>query len=286
MKKVLVTGAHGQLARCLKKNSNLFPALEFLFVDKNELNIADQTSVQYFFSKHTFDYCINTAAYTNVEKAEKEIEKPFNINALGVKHVAEACKVKNIILIHISTDYVFNGNKNEPYLETDTTDPINVYGTTKLQGEQYIKDIWSNHFIIRTSWLYSEYGHNFLKSMLQFAKEKKALTITTEQTGTPTNANDLATAILQIIKQETIKFGTYHFSNQGEATWYDFAKAIFEHSGLSSKVVLKKTTHYRTFAQRPTYSILNCTKIIQELGLSIKKWETSLKELIKEGRPV
>jgi dTDP-4-dehydrorhamnose reductase len=186
-------------------------------------------------------------------------------------------------LLHISTDYVFDGTKKTPYLEEDPTNPVNVYGASKLKGEQYISTSCSKHFIIRTSWLYSQHGNNFLNSMLEFARQKKALTITTQQKGTPTNANDLAQVLVSIIKTGNARYGVYHFSNQGEATWYDFAKAIFKATGEIDAVNLAKTEHYATFAKRPSYSILDCTKIIKNLGVQTSNWKTSLRALIKEN---
>jgi dTDP-4-dehydrorhamnose reductase len=167
-----------------------------------------------------------------------------------------------------------------PYQEQDPTNPLNVYGASKLKGEQHIVDTWKKHFIIRTSWLYSQYGQNFLNSMLQFAKQKKALTITTQQKGTPTNANDLAQMLVTIIKTGNARYGVYHFSNQGEATWYDFAKAIFKATGEIDTVNLAKTEHYATFAKRPAYSVLNCNKLKDTLGITYRNWEDSLKQII------
>ena len=193
---------------------------------------------------------------------------------------AQIAKDNNIKLIHISTDYVFDGMAKTPYQEQDPTNPLNVYGASKLKGEQHIGNTWNKHFIIRTSWLYSQYGHNFLNSMLEFAKQKKALTITTQQKGTPTNANELAQVLVTIIKTGNARYGVYHFSNQGEATWYDFAKAIFKATGEIDTVNLAKTEHYATFAKRPAYSVLNCNKLKDTLGITYRNWEDSLKQII------
>ena len=250
------------------------------FAAREDLDITNSDELQRFFSEHNFDYCINTAAYTNVEKAESEQKKAFLINAEGAYSLAKACKKHNVVLLHISTDYVFDGMAKTPYQEQDPTNPLNVYGASKLKGEQHIGDTWNKHFIIRTSWLYSQYGHNFLNSMLQFAKQKKALTITTQQKGTPTNANDLAQVLVTIIKTGNARYGVYHFSNQGEATWYDFAKAIFKATGEIDTVNIAKTEHYATFAKRPSYSVLNCNKLKDTLGITYRNWEDSLKQII------
>ena len=277
---LLVTGSSGQLGQCLKQLLLSATDISCYFAAREDLDITNSDELQRFFSDHNFDYCINTAAYTNVEKAESEQKKAFLINAEGAYSLAKACKKHNVVLLHISTDYVFDGMAKTPYQEQDPTNPLNVYGASKLKGEQHIVDTWNKHFIIRTSWLYSQYGQNFLNSMLQFAKQKKALTITTQQKGTPTNANDLAQMLVTIIKTGNARYGVYHFSNQGEATWYDFAKAIFKATGEIDTVNLAKTEHYATFAKRPAYSVLNCNKLKDTLGITYRNWEDSLKQII------
>ena len=277
---LLVTGSSGQLGQCLKQLLLSATDISCHFAAREDLDITNSDEVQRFFSEHNFDYCINTAAYTNVEKAESEQKKAFLINAEGAYSLAKACKKHNVVLLHISTDYVFDGMAKTPYQEQDPTNPLNVYGASKLKGEQHIGDTWNKHFIIRTSWLYSQYGHNFLNSMLEFAKQKKALTITTQQKGTPTNANELAQVLVTIIKTGNARYGVYHFSNQGEATWYDFAEAIFKATGEIDTVNLAKTEHYATFAKRPAYSVLNCSKLKDTLDITYRNWEDSLKQII------
>jgi dTDP-4-dehydrorhamnose reductase len=277
---VLVTGANGQLAQCIREQLKNNSSIKGYFATKEALDISNKDALQTFFDGTSFDYCINTAAYTDVEKAENEPERAFLINEEGARNISEVCKQKNIVLVHISTDYVFDGTKGSPYVETDKTHPLNVYGASKLAGEMAIQENWNKHFIIRTSWLYSQYGHNFLNSMLRFAKEGKALTITTEQTGTPTNANDLARAILHIICTKNTQYGLYHYSNIGAATWYDFAQAIFEISQEIASVKLAKTDHYPTFAKRPAYSVMNCNKLFLTIGIKGVNWRESLKEII------
>ncbi len=277
---LLVTGSNGQLGQCLKQLLLSATDISCYFATREDLDITNSDEVQRFFSEHNFDYCINTAAYTNVEKAESEQKEAFLINAEGAYSLAKACKKHNVVLLHISTDYVFDGMAKTPYQEQDPTNPLNVYGASKLKGEQHIGDTWNKHFIIRTSWLYSQYGHNFLNSMLEFAKQKKALTITTQQKGTPTNANELAQVLVTIIKTGNARYGVYHFSNQGEATWYDFAEAIFKATGEIDTVNLAKTEHYATFAKRPAYSVLNCSKLKDTLDITYRNWEDSLKQII------
>ena len=281
---LLVTGSSGQLGQCLKQLLLSATDISCYFAAREDLDITNNDVVHQFFGEHNFDYCINTAAYTNVEKAESEQKEAFLINAEGAYSLAKACKKHNVVLLHISTDYVFDGMAKTPYQEQDPTNPLNVYGASKLKGEQHIGDTWNKHFIIRTSWLYSQYGNNFLNSMLEFAEQKKALTITTQQTGTPTNANDLAQVLVTIIKTGNARYGIYHFSNQGEGTWFDFATAIFKATGEIDAVNLAKTEHYATFAKRPAYSVLNCNKLKVTLGTQYKNWEDSLINLIQKTR--
>ncbi len=281
MKKILVTGANGQLGRCIKNASADFPDFEFVFTSKEELDIENLDLLQEFFTQNKFSHCINTAAYTNVEKAESEKESAFAINAEAVKNLAISCNEKDVVLLHISTDYVFDGKKKSPYLETDVPNPINVYGASKLKGEQYIQEICNKFFIIRTSWLYSQYGHNFLKTILKYSQEKKQLTITTEQTGTPTNANDLANALLKIITQDSINYGVYNFSNRGETTWYGFAEEILSQIGKLEEANLAQTNQYRTFAARPEYSVLDCGRVLNLFSIELVNWKESLQKIWK-----
>lgn len=282
MSKILITGANGQLGRCIRDAAAYFPNLEFDFVSKEELDIENLDLLANYFRKNNFSHCINTAAYTNVEKAETEKDSAFAINAEAVKNLASICNENNVVLLHISTDYVFNGKKKAAYVETDTTGPLNVYGASKLQGEHYIQDICNKFFILRTSWLYSQYGHNFLKTILKYSAEGKPLTITTEQTGTPTNANDLANALLQIIVQDSTNYGVYHISNDGETTWFGFAEEILLQSKNIKEANLAKTNQYRTFAARPDYSVLDNTKAHTILNLKCINWRESLKTVLKK----
>ncbi|QHI37478.1 dTDP-4-dehydrorhamnose reductase [Kordia antarctica] len=282
MKTVLVTGANGQLGQCIQKIQQQHKEIKFHFKSSSELDITDTKTVNDYFSKNTFDYCVNCAAYTNVELAESEEEKAYLVNAEAVKNLAKACAENNTTLLHISTDYVFDGTKTAPYVETDTTNPISVYGASKLKGEQNIQEVLQQYFIIRTSWLYAEFGKNFYKTIVQKAKEKANLTITTEQTGTPTNANDLAELILKIINTENTDYGIYHFSNDGEATWYDFTKEIIKNLNLASaeKPTLQSVASYKTKAARPKNSVLDKTKvrnIIETIS-----WQDSLRKLMDE----
>ena len=257
-KKILVTGANGQLGMTIKelfsKNDD---NLDFVFVSKEDLDITNNENINQFFINNKFDYCINCAAYTNVEQAERTPEIAYKVNDAGVKHLAIACKVTNTILVQISTDYVFDGEKNTPYTPNDRPNPINEYGKSKRKGEEHIQDILKKYFIIRTSWLYSKkHGRNFYKTILEKAKSKAELSVTTDQTGCPTDAINLSNYIIDLAKGTTVNYGIKHFCGEKEMTWYDFAKQILKENNLSHKVKLVKAKNYHTFARRPKKSVL------------------------------
>lgn len=281
MIKILVTGSGGQLGSCLKNKSKEQNTLDFVFLDSETLDITNPIQTEAVFSKHNFDYCINCAAYTAVDNAEVDHKKAYEINVIGPKNLAEASNKFGVTLIHISTDFVFNGNTNRPYKETDLTDPLGVYGQTKLDGEGAIQAILDSYYIIRTSWLYSEFKNNFVKTMLKLAQEKDELNVVNDQKGTPTNANDLADAIINIVISRKKGFGLYHFSNLGETTWYGFAKAIFEISKTKIKVNPVTSVAFVTTAKRPKYSVLDKTKISSVFNINIPNWKVSLDNHIK-----
>ena len=275
---VLVTGSNGQLASCIKDRAKQHKGLHFIYTDYQELDIRNLNDVEEFFKTHPkIDYCINCAAYTAVDKAETEVEKAFEINAQGSKNLALVCNAQDTILIHVSTDFVFDGNRSEPYTETDTPNPISVYGASKLKGEVEIQKTLKKHFIIRTSWLYSEHGTNFMKTMLRLAETRDEINVVSDQIGTPTYAGDLAKMILNIVSSKNTNFGLYHYSNEGVVSWYDFAKAIFEVSNLKIKVNAIKTKAYPTPAKRPVYSVIDKTKVKSVLGIEILNWQDRLK---------
>lgn len=280
MTKILVTGALGQLGSCIRDAATAYENFEFHFLSKKALNITDAEQVKTIINHGNFDYCINASGYTKVERAESQVEDAMLLNATALKQLSESCKQNDSTLIHFSTDYVFDGEQRSPYTELDNTNPLNVYGTSKLKGEQIIEKSGCKHFIIRTSWLYSQYGHNFLNTVLRLSKERQKLTITTEQTGTPTNANDLANVILRCIESESKNYGVYHYSNTGEATWFDFAESILLYAEQLKSTTLEKTSHYPTFAKRPTYSVLDSSLIKENFHLDIPHWKTSLKSLL------
>ncbi|MBD0831220.1 dTDP-4-dehydrorhamnose reductase [Aestuariibaculum sediminum] len=284
--KVLVTGSNGQLGQSLKALSKQYNQIEFVFTDSKVLDITNKEQVNQFFEKEVFHYCINCAAYTNVDQAEIEKEKAFTVNAEGVKNVALACKTHGVILIHISTDFVFDGEKKEPYTETDVPNPINVYGASKLQGEVEIRKILKEHFIIRTSWLYSEYGSNFMKTMLQLAKTRDEISVVSDQIGTPTYAVDLVHVIIKIIRCKNSTFGIYHFSSEGAVSWYGFAKSIFDKFKVKVKLNPVSTGDYVTLAKRPNYSVLDTVKSKEILKVNITNWEDSLENCLVNFRMI
>ncbi|WP_179317155.1 dTDP-4-dehydrorhamnose reductase [Winogradskyella undariae] len=273
---VLVTAKDGQLGHCFQSLVLKYPNLQFIFKSSSELDITNKTNIEDVFSAHSFDYCINCAAYTAVDKAEEAVELADKVNHLGAQNLAEACKKFDTTLIHISTDFVFDGKSKVPYLENDVTNPLGVYGETKLKGEQAISKELQQYFIIRTSWLYSEFGNNFLKTMLRLANELDEIGVVGDQIGSPTYAKDLAEVVLQIIEIKSIAYGIYHFSNEGGISWYDFAKEIFKVSNSDIKLNRIVTTDYPTPAMRPKYSLLNTEKISELLAIKMSNWKDSL----------
>lgn len=256
MKRILVTGANGQLGRCIQKIAARYATLDFSFKSSKELDITNLDMVNTLFDAVKFDFCINCAAYTNVEQAEKSPEIAFKVNAEGVKALAVACKTNSVKLVHISTDYVFDGEKEEGYLPVDKPNPINEYGKSKLKGEQYIEKILKEFLIIRTSWLYSEFGKNFYNTILRKAQDGENLKVTDEQRGCPTNANNLAEFMVNLLVDKTFKSGILHFTDGIVLTWYEFAEKILKNNNLGDTVKLEKDRNYRTFAKRPECSVL------------------------------
>lgn len=276
MKNILVTGGKGQLASCIKDSAASLKEHHFVYVDIDALDITRASEVRAFFDTNNFDFCVNCAAYTNVDKSESEQEVAEKVNVDGAKNLAEACKDHHVKFIQISTDFVFDGKSSLPYLEEDTTNPLGSYGLTKLNGEQATSSALKEYFILRTSWLYSEHGHNFCKTMLRFAKERDSLSIVSDQVGTPTYAGDLAEVIIKIIAEDSNAYGVYHYSNEGVASWYDFAKAIFDLSDANIALHPIRSEAYPTPAKRPAFSVMDKAKIKTSLGVTIPYWRDSL----------
>ena len=256
-KRVLVTGASGQLGKSLRDLEGDFPELEFEFLNRTELDITRKDVVEQSFVKYNPDYCINCAAFTQVDLAEKNPEGAYAVNVKGVQHLVDACKKSDTTLIHISTDYVFDGLKPGGYTPSDVPNPINEYGRTKLQGEQEITDVLQRYFIIRTSWLYSrKYGPNFYLTVRDKARKSENLNIIDSQRGCPTDATNLSRHILELITSGSTSYGISHFTDATPMTWFEFAGWILEQEGLAPYEKLQKAENYRTFAVRPTNSIL------------------------------
>lgn len=281
---VLVTGANGQLGQAIRSVVGNYPSIDFVFCSSSELNITDSSNCESVFEKYKPQFCINAAAYTAVDKAETESEKAYAINVTGAQNLASVCKAHNTVLLHVSTDFVFDCIANQPYSEGAVPNPTGVYGITKLQGEQAIQNTLEKHFIIRTSWVYSQFANNFMKTMLRLASERESLSVVSDQIGTPTNAVDLAECILNIItfdfRLSTFDcYGIYNFSNEGQCSWYDFANEIFKVHNISINLQPIPTTAYPTPAKRPAYSVLDKSKIKRVFSIEIKSWQDSLKRI-------
>lgn len=286
IKTILVTGSNGQLGQSFKKIATNYNNYDITFATRAELDLSDNNSIKNYFQHKQFDLIINCAAYTAVDKAESEAELADQINHLAVQQLAEIAKQQHIKLIHISTDYVFDGQQYRPYIETDRVAPQGVYGLTKLKGEQALLKIMANNaVIIRTSWVYSEFGNNFVKTMLRLGADRDSLNVIFDQVGTPTYAADLAQAIMAIVQDEIFQqdFNSelVHYSNEGVCSWYDFAQAIFELSETSCELSPIETKDYPTAATRPHYSLLNKAKIKQCYKVTIPYWKDSLQQCLK-----
>ena len=281
MKKILVTGANGQLGQCLQKISSQFEEFEFIFTDSETLDITNKEEVNDFFWQNSPDFCINAAAYTAVDLAETDVEKAFLVNADGTENLAEACAENNAQFIHVSTDYVFDGENNLAYTEEDFTNPLGVYGASKLAGDELALEVNPCSVILRTSWVYSEFGKNFVKTMLSLFATKEELNVVADQFGQPTNANDLAEAIMKIIKSEKITPGIFNFSNLGRISWFDFAEKIAELSDAKIKLNAIETSQYPTPAKRPKNSVLDLDKISKTYAVPLKPWEESLEDCVQ-----
>ncbi len=283
-KQVLVFGSNGQLGKAIKSVVDNFDLqfFKFIFLDKHEGDITNTTTLTTVFSSYNPAYVINCAAYTKVDLAEKDKETANKVNGIGSKNLAELCKKNNCILIHISTDFVFKGNTLKLLTETNAVNPINYYGVSKYNGELAIEKELPTYFIIRTSWLYSEFGSNFVKTMLRLAQEKDSLDVVSDQIGTPTYAVDLASFIIQIIQTKSTSYGIYHYSNEGLCSWYDFAKSIFEYANIAVNVSPVLSTAYKTVAKRPKFSVMSKAKTKATFSIRINHWRTSLKQCLEE----
>jgi len=286
MQNILVTGANGQLGQAIQLIAGSYPSFNFIYTDYQELDITDSAAVTAFFAGQEIHACINCAAYTAVDKAESEEEKAFKLNFEAALNLADACQQHNAQLVHISTDYVFDGKYYRPYTEEDEPNPQSIYGASKLRGEAAALGTNPDVVVIRTAWLYSQFGVNFVKRMKELMQERPSLNVVFDQAGTPTYAVDLAKAVLQVLqfRQEnpgTGIGGVYHYSNEGVTSWYDFAVTIKELTGAPCEVLPITTDQYPTPAQRPPYSVLNKQKIKTTFGIQVPYWKHSLKACLE-----
>ena len=288
--RILVTGKNGQLGKSIQKIVNTGTKIDnnqspndFIFAGREELNLSSESSISHYFDNNKFDIIINCAAYTQVDRAEQDAELANQINHLAVKQLASIAIKQQARLIHISTDYVFDGESNKPYLETDTPNPINTYGRTKLAGEKALQALMPiNAIIIRTNWLYSEYGNNFVKTILRLGKERDELKVVSDQIGSPTYATDLADVILEIIKHKKFRYlgqtmQIYHYSSEEEISWYEFAKEIFKIERIECKVNSINSQQYPSPTKRPRNTLMNKDKIVEVFNIKISNWKSSLK---------
>jgi dTDP-4-dehydrorhamnose reductase len=286
--KILVLGSDGQLGKEIQDIQSEYENFNFIFSDINDFNLGETSKIFDFLSNISPEYIINCAAYTAVDKAETEEDLAYKINCDAVREIVKYCEGNNTKLIHISTDYVFNGNNWIPYKEDDPVFPTSAYGRTKLAGEIHVLASKIDAIIIRTSWLYSSHGNNFVKTMLRLGAEKDELGVIFDQIGTPTYAGDLAKAIMKIILQNInnneFNKGIYHFSNEGVCSWYDFALAVFKISKINCKVNPIETHDYPLPAKRPPYSVFNKNKIKQTFNITIPHWEDSLKAMLQNKK--
>lgn len=273
---ILVFGASGQLGQCIKNVATFNNINNIFFPEEAEANVLDTEGLSRTFEKYKPAYAINCAAYTAVDKAEEDADLVARVNVTGAENLALQCKNHGTVLVHISTDFVFKGDKPTPRVETDEAEPISVYGQTKLDGEKAVEAILPEHFIIRTGWLYSEYGNNFVKTMLKLGADRDELSVIADQVGTPTYAIDLAGFILHIISLNSKRYGTYHYSNEGVTSWFDFARAIFDISATPVKAIPIRTDEYPTKATRPAYSVMDKSKAKQIFNIEIPYWRDSL----------
>lgn len=279
--KILVTGSNGQLGMSLRKIESAYPSHDFIFTDMPEADITDENVISRLVKDNGIDLIVNCAAYTAVDKAETEHAIALKVNAGGVRILAQIAKENGLPMVHISTDYVFEGTGVHPLKETDAVNPISVYGKTKLDGENAVRDSGCRAAVIRSSWLYSEFGNNFVRTMIRLGREKDEIDVVYDQIGTPTYAEDLAEAIMKIAGNGIEGFNVYHYSNEGVASWYDFAKMIFRISEIDVRVNPVESSAFPTKAKRPSYSVLSKDKI-KNVGVEVPYWVDSLNKCIVE----
>jgi len=281
MTTILITGSHGQLGNEMQQASTRFPAFNYIYTDVEDLDICDKTALNAYVNANHVDIIVNCAAYTAVDKAEDDVALCFKINADAVRNIGEVAKENSLKVVHVSTDYVFDGTNYMPYTEDQQVCPSSVYGKSKLAGENALFESCDQVVVIRTAWLYSSFGNNFVKTMMKLGSERDSLNVIFDQIGTPTYAADLANAILQVLSHEPFVLGIYHFSDEGVCSWYDFTKSIHRIAGITCDVHPIETKDYPARTPRPHYSVLNKAKIKSTYGIVIPHWEESLVKCIE-----
>jgi len=280
MTTILITGSHGQLGNEMQQAAKHFPAFKFIYTDVEDLDICDKVALNAFVKANAVNVIVNCAAYTAVDKAEDDVELCYKINSDAVRNIGEVANQNGLKVVHVSTDYVFDGTNYVPYSEDQAVSPNTVYGKSKLAGEQALMETCEQSVILRTAWLYSSFGNNFVKTMLKLGVERDSLNVIFDQIGTPTYAADLADTILKILNHETFVPGLYHFSDEGVCSWYDFTKTIHRIAGITCDVRPIETKDYPARTPRPHYSVLNKAKIKSIYGIIIPHWEESLERCI------
>ena len=281
MTTILITGSHGQLGNEMQQAAARFPAFRFIYTDVEDLDICDKAALNAFVKANAVNVIVNCAAYTAVDKAEDDVELCYKINAEAVRNIGEVAHQNGLKVVHVSTDYVFDGTNYMPYSEDQDVSPNTVYGKSKLAGEQALMETCEQAVILRTAWLYSSFGNNFVKTMIKLGTERDSLNVIFDQIGTPTYAADLADTILKILSHETFTPGMYHFSDEGVCSWYDFTKTIHRIAGITCDVRPIETKDYPARTPRPHYSVLNKAKIKATYGITIPHWEESLERCMK-----
>jgi len=281
MTTILITGSKGQLGNEMQQAAKRFPTFQYIYTDVEELNICDVKALNEFVKANSVNIIVNCAAYTAVDKAEDDVELCYKINRDAVRNIGEVAQENDIKVVHVSTDYVFDGTNYLPYTEDMPVCPATVYGKSKLEGEQALLDSCEQAVILRTAWLYSSFGNNFVKTMMKLGTERDSLNVIFDQVGTPTYAADLADAILNLLGQEKFVSGIYHFSDEGVCSWYDFTKTIHRIAGITCNVQPIETKDYPARTPRPHFSVLNKAKIKSTYGISIPHWEESLEKCIE-----
>jgi len=280
MQTILVTGSHGQLGNEMQQAANRYPSFQYIYTDVEELDICDKNALQAFVKDNKVNIIVNCAAYTAVDKAEDDVELCYRINRDAVRNIGEVAQENKVKVVHVSTDYVFDGTNHLPYTEDLPVCPATIYGKSKLEGEQALMESGDQVVILRTAWLYSSFGNNFVKTMMKLGTERDALNVIFDQIGTPTYAADLADTILTLLSHETFVPGIYHFSDEGVCSWYDFTKSIHRIAGITCDVRPIETKDYPARTPRPNYSVLNKAKIKSTYGINIPHWEESLEKCI------